>query len=121
MTPACLLAMGEAGKRLTCFSGDYGHWDGVLHDCVKDAAEVADYDREHLGSAWRQSHSPSMSDRLRQSLPAKYGPASSLNSIADYYHLWSPVLAIFVRGLTLINASLPISLFPKSFWSLTKR
>jgi len=37
--------MGEAGKRLTCFSGDYGHWDGVLHNCVKDAATVADYDR----------------------------------------------------------------------------
>jgi len=42
MTPVPYLhiAMGEAGKRLTCFSGDYGHWDGVLHDCVKDAAEV---------------------------------------------------------------------------------
>ncbi|MBA2749086.1 MAG: amidohydrolase, partial [Tatlockia sp.] len=42
------VAMGEIGKHLTCFSGDYGHWDGVLHNCVKDAAEVADYDREHL-------------------------------------------------------------------------
>ncbi len=47
--PAYLpVAMGEIGKHLTCFSGDYGHWDGVLHNCVKDAAEVADYDREHL-------------------------------------------------------------------------
>lgn len=47
--PAYLpVAMGEIGKHLTCFSGDYGHWDGVLHGCVKDAAEVADYDREHL-------------------------------------------------------------------------
>ena len=47
--PAYLpVAMGEIGKHLTCFSGDYGHWDGVLHNCVKDAAEVTDYDREHL-------------------------------------------------------------------------
>jgi hypothetical protein len=62
--------MGEVGKRLTCFSGDYGHWDGVLHDCVKDAATVADYDREHLGLLLGGNALDLYGDRLRQSLPA---------------------------------------------------
>jgi predicted TIM-barrel fold metal-dependent hydrolase len=68
--PAYLpVAMGEIGKRLTCFSGDYGHWDGVLHNCVKDAAEVADYDREHLGLLLAGNALELYGDRLRESLP----------------------------------------------------
>jgi hypothetical protein len=62
--------MGEVGKRLACFSGDYGHWDGVLHDCVKDAANVADYDQEHLGLLLGGNALDLYGDRLRQSLPA---------------------------------------------------
>jgi predicted TIM-barrel fold metal-dependent hydrolase len=64
------VAMGEVGKRLACFSGDYGHWDGVLRGCVKDAAEVADYDREHLGLLLGGNALALYGDRLRQSLPA---------------------------------------------------
>jgi hypothetical protein len=68
--PAYLpVAMGEVGKRLACFSGDYGHWDGVLDNCVKDAAEVADYDREHLGLLLGGNSLALYGDRLRQSLP----------------------------------------------------
>ena len=42
-------ALGDLGERLACFSGDYGHWDGVLRDCVRNVAGVRPYGREHLG------------------------------------------------------------------------
>ena len=42
-------ALGDLGERLACFSGDYGHWDGVLRDCVRNVASVRPYEREHLG------------------------------------------------------------------------
>ncbi|MGD2184178.1 amidohydrolase family protein [Lusitaniella coriacea] len=61
-------AMGEVGKRLACFSGDYGHWDGVFHNCVKKAATVADYDREHLELLLGGNALALYGDRLRQSL-----------------------------------------------------
>lgn len=68
--PAYLpVAMGEIGKHITCFSGDYGHWDGVLKDCVKDAATVAEYDREHLRLLLSGNSLALYGDRLRQSLP----------------------------------------------------
>ena len=41
-------ALGEMGENLACFSADYGHWDGVLTDCVKNVARVRPYTREHL-------------------------------------------------------------------------
>jgi|GEM_PF-386752 predicted TIM-barrel fold metal-dependent hydrolase len=64
------LAMGEAGKHLACFSADYGHWDGVLRNCVKDAAEVADYSEEHLelllsGNAL-ELYGPRLSESLQE-------------------------------------------------------
>ena len=64
------LAMGEVGKRLACFSGDYGHWDGVLKDCVKDAATSGDYDRDYLGRLLGGNGLALYGDRLRNSLPA---------------------------------------------------
>jgi len=42
-------ALGEMGEDVACFSGDYGHWDGVLRDCVKNVARTRDYSRAHLG------------------------------------------------------------------------
>jgi predicted TIM-barrel fold metal-dependent hydrolase len=41
-------ALGEMGEDLACFSADYGHWDGVLTDCVKNVVRVRPYGREHL-------------------------------------------------------------------------
>src|SRR5262249_46118024 len=43
-------ALGELGEDLACFSGDYGHWDGVLRDCVKSVARTRPYGRAHLGT-----------------------------------------------------------------------
>ncbi|MBF2026752.1 MAG: amidohydrolase family protein [Oscillatoriales cyanobacterium C42_A2020_001] len=63
------LAMGEVGKRLACFSGDYGHWDGVLQHCVRDAATKADYDRDHLARLLGGNALALYGDRLRNSLP----------------------------------------------------
>lgn len=77
--PAYLhIAMGEVGKRLACFSGDYGHWDGVLKDCVKDAATVTHYDRDHLALLLGDNALALYGDRLRQSLPSYVQPADSL-------------------------------------------
>src|SRR5262249_3331982 len=42
-------ALGPIGEDLACFSADYGHWDGVLRDCVKNVAHTRQYEREHLG------------------------------------------------------------------------
>ncbi|MDJ0798012.1 MAG: amidohydrolase family protein [Calothrix sp. MO_167.B12] len=68
-SPAYLsTAMGEVGKKLACFSGDYGHWDGVFHDCVKSAATVADYDRKHLELLLAGNALTFYGDRLIQSL-----------------------------------------------------
>src|SRR4029077_10778149 len=41
-------ALGPLGEDLACFSADYGHWDGVLRDCVRNAARTRDYTRGHL-------------------------------------------------------------------------
>ena len=38
----------QLDEDLACFSADYGHWDGVLTDCVKNVARVRPYTREHL-------------------------------------------------------------------------
>ncbi|MEC4894110.1 MAG: amidohydrolase family protein [Oscillatoria sp. PMC 1051.18] len=74
--PAYLpVAMGEVGKRVACFSGDYGHWDGVLKDCVKDAANVADYDRDHLSLLLGGNSLALYGSRLRESLPEKLATA----------------------------------------------
>jgi len=71
------------------------------HDCVKDAAEVADYD--HLGLRWRQC-TRSLCDRLRQSLPAKKYGSSEFEHIADQTtSLVASVLAIFVERFDVIK------------------
>jgi predicted TIM-barrel fold metal-dependent hydrolase len=68
--PAYLaIAMGEVGKHVACFSGDYGHWDGVLRGCVQSAATVTNYDREHLGLLLGGNALALYGDRLRSSLP----------------------------------------------------
>jgi predicted TIM-barrel fold metal-dependent hydrolase len=80
--PAYLpVAMGEVGKRVTCFSGDYGHWDGVLENCVRDAATVADYDRDHLALLLGGNALALYGDRLRQSLPTNAQSTPSLSVV----------------------------------------
>jgi len=41
-------ALGPMGEDLACFSADYGHWDGVLTDCVRSVARGRPYERAHL-------------------------------------------------------------------------
>jgi predicted TIM-barrel fold metal-dependent hydrolase len=49
--PAYLgVALGEMGERMPCFTGDYGHWDGVLRDCVANVVRAGRYGRDHLGA-----------------------------------------------------------------------
>jgi predicted TIM-barrel fold metal-dependent hydrolase len=74
-------AMGEVGKHVTCFSGDYGHWDGVLENCVKDAATVADYDRDHLALLLGGNALALYGDRLRQSLPSYITDTPTLSGV----------------------------------------
>ncbi len=61
--------MGEMGKHIACFSGDYGHWDGVLRNCVSSVAEVTDYDRDHLALLFAGNALALYGDRLKTALP----------------------------------------------------
>jgi len=70
-------AMGEVGKYLTCFSGDYGHWDGVLQDCVKEAATIADYDRDHLALLLGGNALKLYGQRLQKALPEHLAVAAA--------------------------------------------
>lgn len=70
-------AMGEIGKHITCFSGDYGHWDGVLRNCVADAATVADYDRDHLARLLGGNALDLYGQRLRSLLPENLAVATT--------------------------------------------
>jgi predicted TIM-barrel fold metal-dependent hydrolase len=72
------IAMGEVGKRLACFSGDYGHWDGVLQHCVRDAATKTNYDREHLARLLGGNALALYGDRLRNSLPTALNQSAGL-------------------------------------------
>lgn len=74
-------AMGEVGKHLACFSGDYGHWDGVLRDCVKDAATVTDYDRDHLSLLLGGNSLALYGDQLRHSLPTYLSNSLQLSKV----------------------------------------
>lgn len=69
--------LGECGKHIACFSGDYGHWDGVLTDCVKDAATLTDYDRDYLSLLLGGNALALYGDRLRNSLPESLKAAAA--------------------------------------------
>lgn len=75
------IALGEAGKHLACFSGDYGHWDGVLKGCVKDAATVTDYDRKYLALLLGENALALYGNRLVRSLPAHLTTDTSLSRV----------------------------------------
>jgi predicted TIM-barrel fold metal-dependent hydrolase len=77
------VGMGEMGKRVACFSGDYGHWDGVLQGCVKDAATVTEYDRDHLALLLGGNALSLYGDRLRQSLPSYICASPTFSSAAS--------------------------------------
>ncbi|MBD2326790.1 amidohydrolase family protein [Alkalinema sp. FACHB-956] len=64
------IAMGETGKQLACFSGDYGHWDGVLQDCVQAVADRVD-DRAYLERLLSGNALDLYGSRLRDSLPMR--------------------------------------------------
>jgi predicted TIM-barrel fold metal-dependent hydrolase len=62
-------ALGEIGEDLACFSADYGHWDGVLTDCVRNVARAAPYARPHLAKLLSENclrfYGPRLASRVR--------------------------------------------------------
>ncbi len=62
------IAMGEIGRRIACFSADYGHWDGMHQGCVEYAATLSQYDREHLTGLLSGNALALYGDRLRKSI-----------------------------------------------------
>ncbi|NKB75510.1 MAG: amidohydrolase family protein [Gammaproteobacteria bacterium] len=62
-------AMGDIGKKLVCFSADYGHWDGMHTGCVDYVASNPDYDRDHLEALLSGNSLALYGDRLRNSMP----------------------------------------------------
>lgn len=61
-------AMGEMGQKIVCFSGDYGHWDGVFKDSVKSVGETGNYDREHLARLLGDNAIDLYGERLRKAV-----------------------------------------------------
>lgn len=61
-------ALGPLGEDLACFSADYGHWDGVLRDCVRNVAGAARYERDHLEKLLSGNCLRFYGDRLRRAL-----------------------------------------------------
>jgi hypothetical protein len=63
------------GENLACFSGDYGHWDGVLTDCVKNVARTRDYEPAHLEKLLGGNCLRFYGPRLARALRAPAAPA----------------------------------------------
>jgi len=63
-------ALGDLGESLACFSADYGHWDGVLRDCVKNVAHTRNYERTHLAKILAGNCLRFYGPRLQQRFPA---------------------------------------------------
>jgi predicted TIM-barrel fold metal-dependent hydrolase len=74
-------ALGPIGEDLACFSGDYGHWDGVLTDCVKNVVHAADYEHEHLAKLLGGNCRRFYGRRLEQAL-ARHGTLGGAASSA---------------------------------------
>jgi predicted TIM-barrel fold metal-dependent hydrolase len=72
-------ALGTMGEDLACFSADYGHWDGVLTDCVKNVARVRPYERGHLAKLLADNclrfYGPRLAGRLGQTTGAAARPS----------------------------------------------
>jgi len=64
-------ALGAMGEDVACFSADYGHWDGVLTDCVKNVARVRPYERAHLAKLLAGNCVRFYGPRLAARLPAE--------------------------------------------------
>jgi hypothetical protein len=64
------------GEDLACFSADYGHWDGVLTDCVKNVARVRPYERAHLAKLLSENCLRFYGERLATRLGVRAGAAA---------------------------------------------
>jgi predicted TIM-barrel fold metal-dependent hydrolase len=69
-------ALGPLGEDLACFSADYGHWDGVLTDCVKNVARTRAYERPHLAKLLAENCLRFYGRRLRAAVD-RPAPASA--------------------------------------------
>jgi len=71
-------ALGPLGEDVACFSADYGHWDGVLTDCVRNVATTRPYAREHLAKLLAGNclrfYGPRLARAVRASEPDPVGP-----------------------------------------------
>ncbi len=64
------VAMGEAGRNIACFSGDYGHWDGVLRGCVTAVADQVE-DQAYLDRLLNKNAIALYGPRLEQIVTAR--------------------------------------------------
>jgi len=74
-------ALGELGEGLACFSGDYGHWDGVLTDCVKRVAATRPYPAGQLGKLLGGNCLRLYGPRLARALGAGATPAAEHRAV----------------------------------------
>ena len=76
-------ALGPMGEDLACFSADYGHWDGVLTDCVQNVVRTRAYTREHLAKLLGGNCVRFYGQRLHERLPPNTLTAESTGSTMD--------------------------------------
>jgi uncharacterized protein len=61
------MAMGDWAKHLTCFSVDYGHWDGMIYGCIDEVLK-GNYDDDYLGLLLGGNALKLYGDRLQQAI-----------------------------------------------------
>jgi predicted TIM-barrel fold metal-dependent hydrolase len=74
-------ALGPLGEDVACFSADYGHWDGVLTDCVRNVARVRDYAPAHLEKLLAGNCLRFYGRRLRAAVDGLTRPAGSVTRL----------------------------------------
>jgi len=63
-------ALGEIGKQINCFSGDYGHWDGMHTGCVNYVAKMVGDDHDYLSQLLSGNSMDLYGSRLRERVEA---------------------------------------------------
>ena len=77
------VAMGEVGRKLACFSGDYGHWDGMHTGCVKYVADSIGNDKDYLKALLSGNSLALYGDRLRHSLSGLEGAEAENRQVGN--------------------------------------
>ena len=74
-------ALGDIGRQVNCFSGDYGHWDGMHSGCVDYVVKLTDDNREYLQRLFSGNAMDLYGPRLRE-IVTRALPQADVQSVA---------------------------------------